>query len=154
MMNRIICITVACLALAACASVPVVRETAPGYAFNIVKKSGVATFAAKTYDEVWGAVIKTMVVSNYKLAVSEKDAGIIEAEHVRSESTRAFVGKDTDEPRLSAIVETKGSDIVVTLTWTRGEKILLRSIASQQKKVYGEFFQRVADILYLPKKPE
>jgi hypothetical protein len=145
--KRLIFAVVVCLLAGSAA---MAEDQKPGYPFEVVKKSGVATFAAKSYDEVWAAVIKTMVASNYKLAISEKDAGIIEGEHVRAESTRAWVGKDADEPHLSAVVEAKGLDVVVTLKWTRGEKILFRSVASQQKKVYGEFFQAVADILYPP----
>ena len=139
-----------CLILMACASAPVAKEVRPGYPFEIIKKSGVATFVAKTHDEVWAAVIRTLVASNYKLTVAEKDAGFIEATHIKSDSTRALVGKWQDEPGLSVVVEAKGPDVVVTLTWTRGEKILLRSVGSQQKKIYGEFFQHVADILYPP----
>lgn len=155
MRKRLFWVGVVCLALVACASAPVPRQNQePGYPFEIVKKSGVAIFATKTRDEVWAAVIRTLVASNYKLTVAEKDAGFIEATHIKSDSTRALVGKWQDEPGLSAVVEARGPDLVVTLTWTRGEKILLRSVTSQQKKIYGEFFQKVADILYPPEKPE
>ena len=154
MKNRFFCGGLVFLMLAACASAPIAREARPGYPFEVMKKSGVATFTAKTYDQVWAAVIRTLVASNYKVAVAEKDAGFIEAAHIKSDSTRALVGKWQDEPGLSIVVEAKSPDVIVTLTWTRGEKILLRSVASQQKKVYGEFFQRIADILYLPEKPE
>jgi len=154
MKNRFFCIGLVCLALAACASAPVAKEVRPSYPFEVVKKSGVATFTEKTYDQAWAAIIRTLVASNYKVAVAEKDAGFIEATHIKSDSTRALVGKWQDEPSLSVVVEAKGPDVVVTLTWTRGEKILLRSVSSQQKKIYGEFFQRVADILYQPAKSE
>ena len=147
MVNRITGVVVVCLLAGAVAMAEVSK---PAYPFEIVKKSGVATFAAKSYDQVWAAVIRTLVASNYKLVVAEKDAGFIEATHIKSDSARVFVGKDMDEPGLSVVVEAKGADVVITLTWTRGEKIVIRSIKSQQKKVYGEFFQGVADILYPP----
>ena len=154
-MKQIICAVAVCLLAGAVAIAEDVKP--PGYPFELKDKAGIASFAEKTYDEVWGAVIRSLIASNYKMTLSEKDAGIIEATHVKSESSKVWGGLfgttgKSKEPTLSVIVEAKEGGVSVMLKWDRGEKIVMRSMTAQMKKLYGEFFQRVADILYPPER--
>jgi len=122
------------------------------YPFEYEGKSGIAKFAGKSYDEVWGAVIRSLVASNYKVTLSEKDAGLIEAVHIRSESSKtwgALLGSGkAEEARMTLLVEPKDTDIVVTIRYDRAEKLVLRKAATQRKRICGMIFQKVADSLY------
>ncbi|MHB8053663.1 MAG: hypothetical protein ACYDH3_00195 [Candidatus Aminicenantales bacterium] len=149
MRNISVIFVAVCLALAGI----IQAEEAKVYPFVLEKGVGTATFAEKSYDEVWGAVVKSLVASNYKLTLSEKDAGIIEAVHVKSQSSKswgAMIGttNKSKEAALSVVVENKEGGCIVSLKWDRGEKIVMRSMKAQVNKVYGEFFQAVSDILY------
>lgn len=146
MKNQILCGIVVCLLAGGMAPA---EEQKPGYPFTVEKSIGTAKFADKTYDEVWGAVVKTLVLKGYHPSLIEKDAGIIEAEQVRARGT-LFKSEGSQGVRMSVMVEKGDAGISVTLTWYRGKKIVMRSMSAQLNKVYGEFFQAVADILYPP----
>lgn len=146
MMKQIICAVTVCLLAG---NMAIAQDQKSGYPFKVEKSIGTAKFADKTYDEVWGAVVKTLVKSHYRLGVVEKDAGIIEAFYDPPESK--FWGKKSGEGQMmSALVESGEGGIAVSLTWTRGKKIVIRSMTAQMKQIYGTFFQAVADILYPP----
>lgn len=148
MKNQILCGVVACLLAGGLA---VAEDVKPSYPFTVEKSIGAATFADKTYDQVWGAVIKNLVKSHYRLGVVEKDAGVIEAFYDPPDS-KFWGKKDGEGQTMSVFVESGDSGVLVSLTWGRGKKIVIRGMQAQLRKVYGQFFQAVADILYPPER--
>lgn len=148
MKNQILCGVVACLLAGGLA---VAEDVKPSYPFTVEKSIGAATFADKTYDQVWGAVVKTLILKKYHPSLIEKDAGIIEAEQVGA-GKGLTKSEGSQGVRMSVMVEKGDAGISVTLTWYRGKKIVMRSMSAQLNKVYGEFFQAVADILYPPER--
>jgi hypothetical protein len=118
------------------------------FPFTVEKNIGTATFALKTYDEVWDAVVKTLVNWFYILGVVEKDTGIIEVEF---QPDPFFWGGGSNGPEgtiMGVMIKKRDGGISVMLIWVLGPDILIRSRSSQIKYLYGEFYQAVADILY------
>jgi len=123
-----------------------------GYPFEIKGKVATAVFAEKTYDQVWGATIKALIASNYKTTTLEKDAGLIEAVHIKSASTRDWedileTGK-AEESSITAMVETQGDKVAVSFRWETGEKFTLRSAKSNRNRFCSALYNKMAELLY------
>jgi hypothetical protein len=150
-MRKIIYGELPILFLTACMPSPTFQVAAiPGttYPFVVEKSVATAEFKAKTYDEVWGAVVKALLVKKYRLTVSEKEAGIIQVTRERSDATKLLLSRNAEEAKMSVVLEKIEDGVSVILRWQYGEEIMLQSVSSKLKKVYGEFYQAVADILY------
>jgi uncharacterized lipoprotein len=116
----------------------------PGYPFKLGKKFATAMFAEKNFDEVWVATIRALVVLDYTLTVTEKDAGIISAGKGATSKTKGmmlgtgfFVGKQKPIKKnlMTVMIETQGDKVAV-------------SMKLQKNKICAAFFDKVAELLY------
>ena len=123
-------------------------EQKPRYPFTVEKNIGTATFALKTYDEVWDAVVKTLVNWFYILGFVEKDAGIISVEFQPDWFSWGWGSHGPRGTIMGVMIKKRDGGISVMLIWVLGPDILIRSRSSQIKYLYREFYQAVADILY------
>jgi hypothetical protein len=116
--------------------------------FIVLNNIGISAFALKTYDEVWDAVVKTLVNWFYILGFIEKDAGIIEVEVQPDPFFWGWGSNGPEGTRMGVMIKKRDGGISVMLIWVLGPDVLIQSRSSQIKYLYGEFYQAVADILY------
>jgi hypothetical protein len=143
-MKRLVCLMLI-LGLMASSLLAQAESPKAGYPFELQGTRGVAKFAGKTYDEAWVAVLKSLIASNFKTELTEKDAGIIEATKTLIPLKGTTLRRTTS---LGVLVEAKDGGVVVTLKWDMVQRTVLQDLTPQRKKIYGEFFQKVADLLY------
>jgi hypothetical protein len=100
------------------------------YVFNKKKMSGDAFYKDKTYDEVWAAIVKVLMV-DYKILDSDKDSGIISA----------FL-KDKKNDRYDLLVEKKEGGVGIYIDAVEHD------ILGVYSKRYKQICQKVAVKLY------
>ena len=108
------------------------------YTFNKKKMSGDAFYKDKTYDEVWAALVKVLMV-DYKILESDKDSGIM----------AAFL-KDKKNDRYDMLVEKREGGVGIFINAVEHD------ILGVYSKRYKQICQKVAVNLYgeevIPKK--
>ena len=94
------------------------EEKFPGYSINFTKDKNAATviFEGRTFDKVWAAVIKVLMLDKYKIVASDKTGGTISAVQFMDDFTRNVL-KDmnlgTHECKWEVFVETAEEGIQV-----------------------------------------
>jgi len=94
------------------------EEKFPGYSINFTKDKNSATviFEGRTFDKVWAAVIKVLMLDKYKIVASDKTGGTISAVQFMDDFTRNVL-KDmnlgTHECKWEVFVETAEEGIQV-----------------------------------------
>ena len=111
-----------------------------GYPFKVGNKVATAMFAEKTYDEVWVATLKALFALDYRLAATEKDAGIIGAEKGKYSAGSMVLDN-------GVIVGRKSVQTMTIMIEVQGDRVAV-SLKSQKNKVCSAFYDKLAELLY------